>query len=81
MVIEDYLASDHQYITFRVRDVIPVRRKTPKAPAKWSVTKMDPQKLTPALIRGQLALESIPDNFPVLAKADEMVEVVMSHLH
>ncbi|XP_057335082.1 uncharacterized protein LOC130673885 [Microplitis mediator] len=53
MVIEDYTASDHQYITFRVRDVIPVRSNTPKAPAKWNGNKMDPQKLSPALIRGQ----------------------------
>ncbi|XP_053597652.1 uncharacterized protein LOC128668525 [Microplitis demolitor] len=40
MVIDDYTASDHQYITFRVCDVIPVRSKTPKAPAKWNVNKM-----------------------------------------
>ena len=54
-MIEDFTTSDHQYITFRVRDGMPARAAAQSAPpSPWcNVRKMDTERLYLDLERGQ----------------------------
>ncbi|XP_033228825.1 uncharacterized protein LOC117180435 [Belonocnema kinseyi] len=56
-VMDDYTGSDHLYINFRIQmSLEKERHKATKQEHKWNAAKMDKEKLTSTLIRGQDAV-------------------------
>ena len=80
-VIEGYTASDHQYITFRVRDAKPARPKARDSQIRWNIRKMDEEVLNLALERGQRSLYAIPDGAVTPAQAKVVSSITMQIIH
>ena len=80
-VIERYTASDHQYITFRVRDVKPARPKARDSRIRWSIRKMVEEELSLALERGQRSIDAIPDGALTPAQAKVVSSMTMQTIH
>ena len=76
-VIEDYTASDHQYIMFRVRDGTPTTAPMRRVSPRWNLSKINLEKLSSALEYGQRALENIPNNLSQNARANEITDSTM----
>lgn len=55
-VIEDYTASDHQYIMFHIAENIERRNTNHERPVRWYVNKLDKDKLSEAVSEGKRKL-------------------------
>ena len=80
-VVKGYRASDHQYITFRVRDVKPARPKARDSRIRWNIRKMDEEALPLALERGQLSLDAIPDGAVTSVQATVVSSMTVQIIH
>ena len=78
--IEDYTGSDHQHITFRVRDVQPVGVQKKMAPPRWNIANLDQEKLSLALEHGQQVPSHIMDTLPDAVRAQLATEGTMKLL-
>ena len=72
-VIEDYTASDHQYIAFHLL-TWQNQGQDPVRPRRWNVAKLDKAKYARAMERGVAELDSGPAG---LADAEELTSDVM----
>lgn len=80
-VIEDYTASDHQYITFRLRDVVQIKEQREHDTPRWNASKLNLEKLCQALDNGQQALNRDLDGMSPLEQANVTVETTMAIIH
>ena len=79
--IEGYTTSDHQYITFRVRDVKSARPKARDSRIRWNIRKMDEEALSLAPERIQRSLDAIPDGAVTPAQAKVVSSMTMQIIH
>ena len=80
-VIEDFTASDHQYITFRVRDGMPARAAAQSGPPRWNVRRMDTERLSLALERDQQTPVETEDGAASLGRAEVVTSMTMRLIH
>ncbi|XP_043271190.1 uncharacterized protein [Venturia canescens] len=59
-VIEDYTASDYQYITFEVAGRIETRRTSSHQPPRWNLDKLDERKFSEELMAAPALMTKIP---------------------
>ena len=75
-VLEDFSASDHQYIAFEVFDATCRRAPTRRSPCVWNVAKVNIGRFVEALGAGRAALGGTPGGGGVAA--DTVVNSVMN---
>ena len=80
-VIEEFTASEHQYITFYVHDGTPSRAAAQSGPPGWNVKKMHTERLSLALGRGQQTLAGTDDGAAFTARAEVVTSVTMRLIH
>ena len=78
-VMEDYTASDHQYITFSVREECRIRN-IPK-PTRWNSATMDAEKLYNIIQQGMAAIINEHAKSSTASEATSRVAATMKLIH
>lgn len=78
-VLEDYTGSDHQYITFCVRDSPGGLPRSPQARTRWNVRRLDEDRFATALLGG-LPSATLPAGVESRVEAEMVAEETMGLL-
>lgn len=73
-VIEDYTASDHQYIVFEVGDITETRRDGISRLPRWDLKRLDKDKFSEELARAPAPIDSIPPELTGRQRAERLAD-------
>ena len=73
-VIEDYTASDHQYITFEVAGQTETRRTRDHQPPRWNLDKLDGRKFSEELMAAPAPMTKIPPELTGRRRAERLTD-------
>lgn len=73
-VIDDYTASDHQYIVFDVTRSTPTRRDGSAWAPRWNVHKLDNDRFSRVLLEAGAPIEAVPDELTGRRKTERLVD-------
>lgn len=76
-VIDDYTASDHQYIVFEVNGYTRTRHNTTRQPPRWNVTKLDVGGFTRLLQEAAAPEDAVPNALTGRNRTERLVDGTM----